>query len=436
MRVSVFGLGYVGTVTAGCLAAAGHDVIGVDPQADKCAFIADGRSPILEEGAEPLIAAAVAAGRLRATGDAVHAVQHSDISFVCVGTPSAAGGRPDYGYVARVCEEIGAALGGIDHRHTVNIRSTVLPGTMRGLVLPTLERASGKRAGVDFGLCHNPEFLREGSAIADYHNPPKTVIGEINPVSGDVVATLYAGLPGPMLRTGIETAEMVKFTDNVWHALKVGFANEIGTVCKQAGVDSHAVMDIFCKDTKLNISPYYLRPGFAFGGSCLPKDTRALIAFARQHEIALPIVEHILPSNAGQIARGLEMVRALGRKRVAVLGCSFKAGTDDLRESPLVELIEQLIGKGYEVCVYDRNVRLASLTGANRAFILDRIPHIARLLVETIEDALAFGEIVVIGNGDPEFRTIGPLLRADHGIVDLVRVPNLEGRAGYHGVSW
>jgi GDP-mannose 6-dehydrogenase len=313
----------------------------------------------------------------------------------------------------------------------------MLPGTMRGLVIPTLEASSGKRAGVEFGVCINPEFLREGTAVQDYFSPPKTVIGEVNRASGDLLASLYARIAAPLVRTDVETAEMVKYADNAWHALKVGFANEIGTLCKGLELDSHRVMDIFCQDTKLNLSPYYLKPGFAFGGSCLPKDLRALLYKAKTLDVSLPILAAILPSNEQQIRRGVEAVIEQGGNRVSVLGLSFKAGTDDLRESPVVELTERLIGKGYDLRIYDSNVRLASIHGANRDYIIHRIPHISRLMTRSLDEALEHAETVVVGNAAPEFRDVPKRLTDGQTLIDFVRITDSRSVSGvYEGICW
>ena len=346
MRISIFGLGYVGAVSAGCLANEGHEVVGVDLLQTKVDIINRGQSPIIEAEIGEIIAANVRGGRLRAIASVEEAIWDTDLSFVCVGTPSQANGNLDFRYIRRVCEEIGQALKNKTTHHTVVIRSTILPGTMRNIVIPTLEEYSGKKAGVDFGVCNNPEFLREGSAVRDYYQPPKTVIGEFDKASGDTLASLYAKLEAPLIRTDVETAEMVKYVDNSWHALKIGFANEIGNICKALGIDAHQVMNIFCQDKKLNISPAYLVPGFAFGGSCLPKDLRALAYQAKRQDLQLPILGSILPSNEMQISRGLQIIMDKGHRRIGILGFSFKAGTDDLRESPVIEVIERLLGKG------------------------------------------------------------------------------------------
>jgi GDP-mannose 6-dehydrogenase len=437
LRISIFGLGYVGTVSAGCFANDGHQVLGVDPVPAKVDLINCGQSPIVEADIGEIIAAAVKNGRLRATHDSAQAILNTDLSFVCVGTPSQSNGNLDLRYIRRICEQIGEALKNKTARHTVVIRSTILPGTMQKIVIPILTEFSGKKPGVDFGVSNNPEFLREGSAVKDFCAPPKTVIGELDKASGDVLAELYEKIDAPLIRTDLETSEMIKYVDNSWHALKIGFANEIGNLCKSFGIDAREVMDIFCKDRKLNISSAYLVPGFAFGGSCLPKDLRALTYQAKMHDLQLPILTSILPSNEIQIARGLQMIMENGHTRVGVLGFSFKAGTDDLRESPLIEVIERLIGKGYELRIYDKNVNIASLVGANKDFILNHIPHISKLMVADTEAVLNHAQTVVIGNNDPEFRRVPARLREGQRLIDFVRV--IEGRSKngkYDGICW
>lgn len=437
MKVSIIGLGYVGTVSAGCLAKDGHEVVGVDPVRTKVELINSGKSPIIETAIDEIIASAVQSGSLRATEDVVEAIHQTQLSFVCVGTPSQNNGNLDLSYVRRVCEQVGRALEEKAERHVVVIRSTILPGTMRTVVIPTLEESSGKKAGVGFGVCHNPEFLREGSAVEDFYHPPKTVIGELDATSGDVLSTLYEKIKAPLIRTDLATAEMVKYVDNSWHALKIGFANEVGNLSKSLDIDAHAVMSIFCQDKKLNISTAYLMPGFAFGGSCLPKDLRALGYKAKTQDLQLPILSAVLPSNEIQISRGLQMVQDKGNKRVGVLGFSFKEGTDDLRESPMVEVIERLIGKGYDLRIYDKNVKIASLVGANRDFILNRIPHISRLMVDGIDPILEHAQTVVIGNRDPDFRAVPDRMRADQVLVDFVRIDGRRSNHGnYDGICW
>ena len=437
MRLSIFGLGYVGAVSAGCLANDGHNVIGVDPVQTKIELINSGRSPIIEAEIDEIIASNARAGRLRATDNQAQAIRETELSFVCVGTPSQANGNLDLRYIRRICEQIGQALKDKAARHTVVIRSTVLPGTMHSIVIPILEEFSGKKAGADFGVCHNPEFLREGSAVKDFNCPPKTVIGELDQASGEMLAALYRRIDAPLIRTDLETAEMVKYVDNSWHALKVCFANEIGNLCKSFALDGHHVMNIFCQDKKLNISSAYLFPGFAFGGSCLPKDLRALAYQAKMQDVDLPLLTSILRSNEMQVNRGLQIIMHKGRNRIGILGFSFKAGTDDLRESPVIEVIERLIGKGYDLRLYDKNVKIASLVGANRDFILNRIPHISRLMVNSIDAVLEHAQVVVVGNKDPEFGSVPARLRENQTLVDLVRITNRKSEDGkYDGICW
>ena len=436
MKISIFGLGYVGAVSAGCLASDGHEVIGVDPNKTKVDLINQGTTPIIEKDIGEMIAATVKSGHLRATADVRDAVFGSDMSLICVGTPSQLNGNLDLSHVRKVCQEIGAAIAEKDSFHVVVARSTMLPGSMRSLVIPTLEAASGKVAGVDFGVCNNPEFLREGTAVYDYYNPPKTVIGESDEKAGALLVQLYAKMDAPLVRTDVETAEMVKYTDNTWHAVKVAFANEIGNICKAVGIDGHKVMEIFCQDTKLNLSPYYMKPGFAFGGSCLPKDVRALTYKARSLDLDLPLLNSILPSNQRQVEKGVKMIVDKGARKVGILGFSFKAGTDDLRESPLVDVIEYLLGKGYELKLYDKNVNLAALTGANQDYILNHIPHISKLMVTSMQDVLDFADTIVIGNGAAEFKSVPGSLKPHQHIVDLVRISKEQSGEQYDGICW
>ena len=424
-------------MSAGCLAHEGHHVLGVDPVPTKVDLINRGQSPIVEKDVGEIIASSNKAGRLRATSYTSEAIHETELSFVCVGTPSQTNGNLDLRYVRRVCEQIGEALKTKNDRHTIVIRSTILPGTMRKIVIPVLEEFSTKKAAVDFGVCNNPEFLREGSAVNDFRYPPKTVIGELDQNSGDALATLYEKVDAPLIRTDLDTAEMVKYVDNSWHALKIAFANEIGNVCKSLGLDAHQVMQMFCTDRKLNISAAYLLPGFAFGGSCLPKDLRALSYTAKMNDLDVPILNSILPSNEKQVNRGLQLIMEKGRKNIGVLGFSFKAGTDDLRESPVIEVIERLLGKGYGLRIYDKNVNVASLIGANRDFILNRIPHISRLMVDSIEAVLDYAQVIVIGNKDPEFQAVPDKLREGQYIVDFVRIRNSnDHNDSYDGICW
>lgn len=438
MDISIFGLGYVGTVSAACFAQQGHNVIGVDPIAVKVEMINMGVSPIIEKDIGRLIEDNRNAKRLSATQDTYNAIASSTISFICVGTPSEPNGNLGLRFLRRVCEEIGLALKVKTDWHLIVIRSTILPGTMNEVVIKILEEISGKKAGDEFGVCHNPEFLREGSAVYDFFHPPKTVIGESEPKSGELLASLYSGIEdAPLIRTTFQVSEMVKYVDNIWHGLKVSFANEIGNICKVQKVDSHEVMQIFCQDQKLNISPSYLKPGFAFGGSCLPKDIRAMSYKAKILDIEIPIINSILPSNKLQLEKALQMVFSKGKKKIGILGFSFKAGTDDLRESPMVEMIERLIGKGYELKLYDRNVNLASLIGANRDYILNRIPHISKLMVEDMGAVVEHAELVVIGNGDPEFSKAIDIIPKNVQVIDLVRIDGTaQDRDGYDGICW
>lgn len=435
--VSVFGLGYVGCVSAACLAREGHTVVGVDVSRGKVDMVNAGMATIVEHGITELVGEMVQAGRLSATTDVAAAVARTEISLVCVGTPSQSNGGLDLGYVERVAAEIGAALRAKAGWHVVVIRSTVLPGTTSSVVTPILERESGKRAGVDFGVSMNPEFLREGTSIKDFDDPPFTVIGAEDERTAASVAALYQGIHSPVRVVPLAVAEMVKYACNSFHGLKVAFGNEIGSICKALQVDSHEVMRIFCEDTKLNIAPTYLRPGFAFGGSCLPKDLRALAYRARQLDVHTPVLAATLASNEEQITRAYEMVRATGLRKVGVLGLAFKAGTDDLRESPIVALVERMIGKGLQLAIYDGHVSQANLIGANRDYIEKEIPHIWSLMRDSVREVVEFGDVVVIGNGTPEFRGIQPQLRDGQLVVDLVRAFGAKTSDGaYQGVAW
>jgi len=384
MRISIFGLGYVGAVCAGCLSARGHEVIGVDVSQTKIDLINQGKSPIVEPGLAELLEAGVNSGLLRGTTDVGAAVLASELSFIAVGTPSKRNGDLDLGYMESVCKQIGTALRDKQERHTVVVRSTVLPGTVKNVVIPLIEAASGKKAGVDFGVATNPEFLRESTAIKDYDFPAMTVIGELDEQSGDLLQELYSELDAPIIRKSIEVAEMIKYTCNVWHAAKVTFANEIGNIAKAAGVDGREVMDVVCQDHKLNLSKYYMKPGFAFGGSCLPKDVRALSYRAGSLDVETPLIGSLMRSNAAQVKKAFDIVTHYDKRRIGLLGLSFKAGTDDLRESPLVELAEMLIGKGYELRIFDSNVEYARVFGANKEYIESKIPHVSSLLCKEL----------------------------------------------------
>lgn len=438
MKLSVFGLGYVGCVSAACFAKQGNDVVGVDVNADKVEMINRGESTIIEEGIGELVAEMADAGRLRATTDVRDAVGTSGISLICVGTPSRGNGSIDLSYIERVCTEIGETLRSKDEPHLVVIRSTVLPGTIEELVIPALERASGKKRSEGFDVCSNPEFLREGSSIRDFHAPPFTLIGAGSEAAAQPLAELYAGIEAPLHIVEIRAAEMVKYACNSFHGLKVSFANEIGNICKAMGIDSHKVMEVFCADTKLNISPAYLKPGFAFGGSCLPKDLRAITYQARQLDVETPVLAATLESNRLHIERATEMVLEAGNRRIGVLGLSFKEGTDDLRESPMVSLVETLIGKGMELAIYDRNVAEGGLLGANRDFIERQIPHIWSLMRHDMDEVVASSDTLILGNRTEEFRQIEDKRRDGQVVIDLVRV--FDGQVtngnGYQGICW
>jgi GDP-mannose 6-dehydrogenase len=438
MKVSVFGLGYVGSVSAAMLASDGHDVIGVDLNPDKVAAINAGSSPIVEPGLGEALQDVVSKGRLRATMSTDEGVRESDISLICVGTPSRRNGSLDLNYVERVSREIGAALKQKAGYHVVVVRSTVLPGSTHGIVIPALESESGKKYGEGFGVAMNPEFLREGTAIKDFRNPPMTLVGHNHAADAAGTTALYDALDAPVVNTSIRTAEMIKYTSNTWHALKVCFANEIGNLCKQLGVDSHEVMDIFCKDDQLNLSPYYLKPGFAFGGSCLPKDVRAIQYRAKELDVELPVISAILPSNKMQVAMAFDQILETGKTSVGMLGFSFKAGTDDLRESPLVTLAETLLGKGLKVRIYDKNVLLSRLVGANKEYIDNRIPHLSSLLCDSMDEVLTHADVLIVGNKSPEFVEAVHRTKPGQIVIDLVRLPIDSARVqgDYRGICW
>jgi GDP-mannose 6-dehydrogenase len=438
MKVAVFGLGYVGSVSAACLSRRGHEVIGLDTDPKKVALIDAGRTPVLEPGLAELVSAEADAGRLSATMDAPAAVAASDVSIICVGTPSSSSGGLALDAIERVAHSIGAALPACAQRHTVVVRSTVLPGTTEQVVLPLLERESGLKAGADFGVAVNPEFLREGAAIADFEDPPKTVIGELDVASGDATAALYQTLSAQLFRVPLRVAEMTKYVDNAFHATKIAFANEIGALSLAFGVDSHEVMAPFLADRKLNISEAYLRPGFAFGGSCLPKDLRALVHAARHADVEVPLLESVLPSNARHLERTIEVVLSLGRRRVGLFGLAFKPGVDDLRESPLVALAEALHGKGYNLRIYDPAVSVSRLVGANREYMLEHLPHLSDLLMDDPRGVLEHAEVCIVAASSPE-AVAATASAGDRHIVDLVRLPDAAKRRGeerYVGVAW
>ena len=436
MRISIFGLGYVGAVCAGCLSARGHEVIGVDVSQTKIDLINQGKSPIVEPGLAELLEAGVNSGLLRGTTDVGAAVLASELSFIAVGTPSKRNGDLDLGYMESVCKQIGAALRDKQERHTVVVRSTVLPGTVKNVVIPLIEAASGRKAGVDFGVATNPEFLRESTAIKDYDFPAMTVIGELDEQSGDLLQELYSELDAPIIRKSIEVAEMIKYTCNVWHAAKVTFANEIGNIAKAAGVDGREVMDVVCQDHKLNLSKYYMKPGFAFGGSCLPKDVRALSYRAGSLDVETPLISSLMRSNAAQVKKAFDIVTHYDKRRIGLLGLSFKAGTDDLRESPLVELAEMLIGKGYELRIFDSNVEYARVFGANKEYIESKIPHVSSLLCKELDEVVSQSDVLIIGNGEQRFAEVMNSVGDDKQIVDLVGFMAHATQANKEGICW
>jgi GDP-mannose 6-dehydrogenase len=438
-RISVFGLGYVGTVTAACFAHHGNEVIGVDLSPGKVEAMEAGRSPIVEPKLSDLIGECHRACRLHATSDSATAVLNSDISFLCVGTPSLRNGKLDLGHIEPVCREIGETLKKKESFHLVVLRSTVLPGTAESIVVPALEKASGKRMGKDFGVCVNPEFMREGTAIADFLEPPMTVIGASDAAHSQMLREFYAWVPGRIFETSFRSAEMVKYVCNAWHATKVSFANEVGTLAKELGVDAESVVEIFLADTKLNISCSYLKPGFAFGGSCLPKDVRALNYRAKELDLDLPLFESLLPSNESHLERAVSMVLSTGKKRIAVLGLSFKASTDDLRESPQVQLVKRLIGEGCEIHIWDDNVSLGRLIGSNRKYIEEVIPHVGSLLSTNLEQVLKHAEVVVIATRGIDKKLLDSHLRPSHFVVDLVNLEKSKRPAAgksYEGICW
>lgn len=436
MNISIFGMGYVGAVCAACLADMGRNVIGVDLNPVKVDLINSGRSPIVEPGLDELLQRGVQNGRVRATTSVAEAIQDSELTMICVGTPSRKNGDLDLDHIEAVSRQIGAALRDKTARHTIVVRSTVLPGTVKGVILPILEAESGKVAGRDFGLAVNPEFLRESTAINDYRNPPMTVIGELDTASGDTLASLYVEIPAPIIRKPIEVAEMVKYTCNIWHATKVSFANEIGNIAKALGVDGRQVMDVVCQDSKLNLSKYYMRPGFAFGGSCLPKDVRAMNFRAIQLDTSLPMLSTLMQSNQAQINNAFNLIESFGHRKIGMLGLSFKAKTDDLRESPLVELAEMLIGKGYELRIYDQSVEYARVHGANKDYINSKIPHISSLLHHDLDDVIDTSEVLVLGQRDRSFEKAVNGGRNGRKVVDLAGFMPHASTDEMQGICW
>lgn len=436
MNISVFGLGYVGVVSCACFSKEGHRIIGVDVEENKINLVNNGKATIIEKGLEEQIKSSVEGNKLYATKDYRKAVLESEVSFICVGTPSLPNGSINLAYIYQVVKQVAESLKEKDTFHTIVIRSTVKPGTLKTCT-EIVEDISGKKVNEGFGMVSNPEFLREGSAMKDFVNPPYTIIGTKSEKSQTVLQELYGSIDAPIYCIKPEEAELVKYANNNFHALKISFANEIGNICKEHQVDGHIVMDIVCKDTKLNLSPYYMKPGFAFGGSCLPKDVRGLTNIAKKMDLETPLLSSLLESNKYQIERGLDMITSTGKKKIGFLGFAFKSGTDDLRESPIVEVIETLIGKGYDLRVYDSNVHLSSLMGKNKEYINSHIPHIYKLLKEDIEEVIKESDVLVIGNGSKEFKEILPKIPKDKTIIDLVRIDNqLTTSDNYVGICW
>jgi GDP-mannose 6-dehydrogenase len=438
MRISIFGLGYVGCITAACLARDGHTVIGVDVNLLKTELLNAGRSPVMEPGLDELVGLVVKSRSLLTSPDSQMAVQDSEISMICVGTPSNDNGSLKLQHVENVCRQIGTALASKQDYHVVVVRSTVLPGTVEERLIPILEKYSGLRAGKEFGICMNPEFLREGNAIHDFYHPSLVIIGEIDSRSGDIVQELYKSVEASCIRTSIRIAEMVKYTSNAFHALKVVFANEIGNLCKDQGIDGQDVMNIFCQDRQLNISNAYLKPGFAFGGSCLPKDLRALIYRAKELDLECSLLNAVLPSNQKHVELCIRLIENTGYKKIGILGLSFKADTDDIRESPAITLVETLLGRGYHVRIFDENIQLSKLVGANKTYLENELPHIASHLCSSIEELVSQAEAIVITNSTDDFRHIPQLMNDQQTLIDLVGIAksNENMLSVYEGICW
>ena len=434
--ISIFGLGYVGAVCTACFARKGHTVIGMDVSEGKVAQVQRGESPIVEEQLAELLAEGAAAGRITATTDARKAVADSQVSFVCVGTPSDESGFLNTRYLKAVCEDIGQALRDKDDVHLVVIRSTVLPGLVRGDLLPILEQASGKKAGIDFLLAVNPEFLRESTAIYDFFNPPMTVVGGMTEDASDALAALYEGLDAPMVKMTLEEAELVKYACNSWHATKVSFANEIGNIAKQAGVDGRRVMEVVCMDDKLNLSSYYMKPGFAYGGSCLPKDVRALNAWCSKVSLPSPLLASLSTSNDNQVERAMTMIRESGMKKVGMLGLSFKPGTDDLRESPLISLAVKLVSEGYQLAIYDSNVSYASKNSPVAEQLWSNYGELFECLVEDMDQLVDDSEVVVVGHAIPAFKAVADTVNSGRLLIDLCGyLPGVSSQ-DRQGICW
>jgi GDP-mannose 6-dehydrogenase len=436
MNISIFGLGYVGCVSIGCLAKNGHHVIGVDVSQVKVDQINAGKATIIEKDIDHIIAEQRAKGNIEATTDSKEAILKTDITIVAVGTPSSDKGHLNLNYIFKVAEVAGLALKEKKDFHIIAIRSTIMPGTCDKFAT-IVEEASGKKRNVDFAIVDNPEFLREGTAVEDYYNPPLTLIGSDNSQAAETVASLYRQLPGEVIITDLKIAEIMKYVNNTFHALKISFGNEIGNICSEMGIDSHKVMEIFCKDKQLNISPYYFKPGFAFGGSCLPKDLKGLQTLAHDLYINVPVIDSINKSNELQITRAVDIIQHTQKKRIGFLGLSFKAGTDDLRNSPAVAVVETLLGKGYSVKIYDKHIHLSNLTGTNKVYIDHHIPHLSKLMVKDAEDLIKDVDVIVINNKEQEYLDVLEKAGDEAMIVDMVRLPEtIRNKNNYTGINW
>ncbi len=438
MKISVFGLGYVGCISAACLAKNGHEIIGVDINKQKVDLINQGMATVLEKDLDKIIENAVTSSKLKATTNIEEANLNYEDSLICVGTPSNPNGSLNIAHIKKVCEEIGNVLSKKSDFHVVTIRSTVLPGTTGGILIPALEKSSDKEVWTDFGICVNPEFMREGSGIYDFYHPERIVIGTSDEKTGNLIETMYEDVDAPIVKTDIKTAEMTKYVDNAFHGLKVTFANEIGNICKKMEIDSHEVMDIFCMDKKLNLSPYYLKPGFAFGGSCLPKDLRALLYKTKKDDLECSVLASILQSNQKQIEKGIDLIISQGKKNIGIFGLAFKSETDDIRESPIVQIIETLLGKGYNIRIYDNSVFLPNVIGANQAFIEEKIPHITSLFSSSLEEVVRNSEVLVTSNKNDAFKKIPKLMKDGQILIDFVRLveANEIEKGKYLGMSW
>ena len=439
MNISIFGLGYVGCVGAACLAKLGHKVVGVDVNENKVRLMNEGKPTIIEEGIAELCQEAHDKGLMSATTVAAEGIAQTEISFIVVGTPSSPEGHLNLNYIYTVAGRIGRALkekkerGDLNYLHLVAIRSTVLPGTNHK-VGEIISEESGLVRGKDFTVVSNPEFLREGTSVEDYFNPPLTLVGTDSEYAEEVFREMYKD--AEFICTDIKVAEMMKYVNNTYHALKIVFGNEVGNICKGLDIDSHKVMEIFCKDKQLNISPYYFKPGFAYGGSCLPKDMKALKTLAHDLYVDVPVIESIFQSNENQKKKAVQAIMAKGKRNVGVLGLSFKAGTDDLRCSPIVDVVETLLGKGYNIRIYDKNVKVSELTGTNKDFIMAKIPHLQHFVTANLDEVCQQSDVLVVTNKEKEFVDV---LKKYPGkiIVDLVRQwKEVDYDGIYDGLSW